>query len=179
VPGETAVSCLDEGARRGVRYAIHHLTERQAIVTERELLDVALKHVVGRATLRDVEREVDRQVASGNLIRESSLYRLADQPEPKPPRTRSAWVAVVAAAGFSRKEARQHVDAGIANGRFVEAERRYTTQTALRREKSILQVEREGRDQMTPLPTRPRSGHSGSSVSRPAPGVISNSQGQA
>jgi hypothetical protein len=58
-------------ARRSVRFAVAHLTERQAVVSERELLDVALKHAVGRATLRDVEREVGRQVSIGFLIREA------------------------------------------------------------------------------------------------------------
>ena len=62
-PSSTAAAAhvAAEGARRSVRFAIAHLTERQAIMEERELLDVALKHAVGRAKLRDIEREVDRQ----------------------------------------------------------------------------------------------------------------------
>jgi hypothetical protein len=55
-----AAQVAAEGARRSVRYAIAHLTERQAIIRDGELLDVALKHAVGRATLRDVVSEVER-----------------------------------------------------------------------------------------------------------------------
>ncbi len=140
-----------EGARRGVRFAIAHLTERQAIMEERELLDVALKHAVGQATLRDIEREVDRRTAGGYLIRESPLYRVADQPTKERPRPPSAWIASLVGQGVGRDAARERVNDAIAKGRLVAAERRYTTQTALEREKRILQIEREGRDRVSPI----------------------------
>ncbi|HUO63712.1 MAG TPA: MobF family relaxase [Terriglobales bacterium] len=143
-----------EGARRGVRFAIAHLTERQAIVEEHELLDVALKHAVGRATLADIRREVDRKVASGHLIRESPLYTLADQPAATKPISRSAWAQVLVDRGVDRGVARSRVDEAIASGQLVPAERRYTTQIALEREKRILQIEREGRDQVRPIASR-------------------------
>jgi conjugative relaxase-like TrwC/TraI family protein len=143
-----------EGARRGVRFAIAHLTERQAIVDEHELLDVALKHAVGRATLADIQREVDRRVASGHLIRESPLYTLADQPAATKPISRSAWTDVLAERGIDRAVARSRVEEAIASGQLVPAERRYTTQIALEREKRILQIEREGRDQVRPIASR-------------------------
>jgi conjugative relaxase-like TrwC/TraI family protein len=140
-----------EGARRGVRFAIAHLTERQAIVEEHELLDVALKHAVGRATLDDIRGEVERKVVSGHLIRESPLYTLADQPAAAKPLSRSTWTDVLAERGIDRAAARSRVDEAIASGRLVPAERRYTTQIALEREKRILQIEREGRNQVSPI----------------------------
>ena len=91
-----------EGARRSVRFAIAHLTERQAIVEERELLDVALKHAVGRATLGGIQARGRPQVASGYLIRESPLYTLADQPAATRPISRSAWTRVLAERGIDR-----------------------------------------------------------------------------
>jgi ATP-dependent exoDNAse (exonuclease V) alpha subunit len=140
-----------EGARQGVRFAIAHLTERQAVIEEHELFDVALKHAVGRARLRDIEREVERQTATGYLIRESPLYRAADAPAGSQARSRGAWVSVLAEQGAERQAARDRVEEAIREGRLVPAERRYTTQTALEREKRILQIEREGRDQVSPI----------------------------
>jgi conjugative relaxase-like TrwC/TraI family protein len=134
-----------EAARRGVRFAVAHLTERQAIVEERELLDVALKHAMGRAALRDIEREIERLSASGYLVREAPLYRAADALTHGEPRPRGVWVSVLTERGVSREEARRRVDEAIQEGRLVPAERRYTTQTALEREKRILQIERDGR----------------------------------
>jgi ATP-dependent exoDNAse (exonuclease V) alpha subunit len=143
-----------EEARRGVRFAIAHLTERQAIVEEHELLDVALKHAVGRATLSDIRREVDRKVTSGHLIRESPLYTLADQPAATKPTSRAAWTEVLAERGVDRGVARRRVDEAIESGQLVPAERRYTTQVALEREKRILLIELEGRDQVSPIAPR-------------------------
>jgi conjugative relaxase-like TrwC/TraI family protein len=148
---DPAAHAAAEGARRSVRFAIAHLTERQAIVDERELLDVALKHAVGSATVTDIAREVERLSRSGYLIPESPLYRSADGPARAPGLSRDRWVRAHVAGGAGREEARDTVDGDIATGRLVLAERRYTTQTALERELRILRVEREGRNAMTPV----------------------------
>lgn len=140
-----------EGARRSVRFALAHLTERQAVVEERELLDVALKHAIGRATLPDIRREVERLARTGYLIPESPLYRNADAPVGSMGRPRSAWVAALVGRGAERDEARAQVDERIAKGSLLLVERRFTTQTALEREKRILQIEREGREKVKPV----------------------------
>ncbi|GAO01310.1 MobF family relaxase [Anaeromyxobacter sp. PSR-1] len=140
-----------EGARRSVRFAIAHLTERQAIIEERELLDVALKHAVGRATLPDVRREMARLSSTGYLIPESPLYRAADAPINAPGLPKGALVATEVRRGMARDEARTHIDAAIAGGRLVPVERRFTTQTALEREKCILRIERDGRWAAQPI----------------------------
>jgi conjugative relaxase-like TrwC/TraI family protein len=140
-----------EGARRSVRFAIAHLTERQAIVSEPELYDVALKHAVGSATLADTRRELQRLAESGYLVPEQPLYRSADGLPGTPAISRDAWVRTHAASGADRNAARERVDQDIASGRLVLAERRYTTQTALERERRILGVEREGRGSVTPV----------------------------
>ena len=140
-----------QGARRSVRFAIAHLTERQAIIEERELLDVALKHAVGVATLRDVVREIERLRETGFLIAEAPLYRPADAPSRAVGQARGAWVTALVELGSTREQARSRVDADIANGRLVPVERRFTTQTALEREKRILAIERGGRGALEPL----------------------------
>jgi len=141
------------GAKRGVRFALAHLTERQAIIDERELLDVALKHAMGSANVTDVHRELERLGKSGYLIPERPLYRPADGPANGPALSRGAWIEAHVANGSERVQARTRVDQEIQEGRLVLAERRYTTQTALERERSILRGEREGRGTMAPIST--------------------------
>jgi len=140
-----------EGARRAVRFAIAHLTERQAIIEERELLDVALKHAIGRATLPDIQQEVTRLSGTGYLIPESPLFRSADAPLTSPGLTKGGWVAAEVARGATREQARSTVEDSVASGRLVPVERRFTTQTALEREKRILQIERDGRSTLRPI----------------------------
>jgi conjugative relaxase-like TrwC/TraI family protein len=140
-----------EAARRSVRFAIAHLTERQAVIHQGELLDVALKHAVGRSTLPDIRQEVARLSASGFLIRESPVYRRADAANGAPALPRAAWVSAEIERGTLRAEARALVDRAISAGRLVPAEARFTTQTALEREKRILQIERAGRESVLPV----------------------------
>ena len=153
IPADLLAFAAAQAARRSVRFAISHLTERQAIVSERDLLDVALKHAVGSATLEDIEHEIERQKRSGFLIREATLYHVVDLPSERP-RSRSAWVAVLIEHGLMRGAARKRVDEAIAEGGLLPVERRYTTQTALEREKRILQIEREGRNRVAPILSR-------------------------
>jgi conjugative relaxase-like TrwC/TraI family protein len=141
-----------EAAKRSVKFAIHHLTERQAVVDERVLLDTALKHAVGSACLSDIEQEIKNFVEQGYLIKEAPLYLPADEiRSQKPGRTRQAWIAELTEKNIHKKRARERVDAAIANGGLMPLELRYTTQTALDREKSILKIEREGRDVLLPI----------------------------
>lgn len=137
----------DEAAKRAVRYAVNHLTERQAVMESRELIDTAMKHSMGGALLADIQKEITTQTASGYLIQEQPLYRPAGQtgPTDAPGQTRAAWITELEAKGIQRSAARDRVDTAIQHGGLVPGEARYTTQTALEREKRILQIERDGR----------------------------------
>ncbi len=135
----------EEAARRAVGYAVNHLTERQAVMGERELIDVAMKHGVGVVRARDIEAEIKRQVQGGHLIREAAVYRPASEAGDGADLTRKAWIDMLAGKGMSRDAARERVDRAIRDGGLMAVEGRYTTQTALEREKRILQIERDGR----------------------------------
>lgn len=145
--GRSAFIPADEAAKRAVRYAVNHLTERQAVMGSRELIDTAMKHGVGGAQLADVQKEIAKQTAAGYLIQEQPLYQPAGQtgPQDAPGKTRAAWIAELQEKGIERIAARDRVDAAIQHGGLVAGEARYTTQTALEREKRILQIERDGR----------------------------------
>ncbi len=151
--GGPADAAPREAAKRAVRYAVNHLTERQAVIEERDLIDTAATHAVGLARLPDIQAEIAEQTRSGFLIRESPLYRPAGDAhgDGAPGKTRLAWIAEIAAKGLGRDDARARVDAAIAQGGLVPGEARVTTQTALEREKRILQIEREGRRKVAPV----------------------------
>jgi len=142
-----------EAAKRAVRYAVNHLTERQAVMEARDLANVAMEHGVGRARLTDIHAEIAEQIKGGFLIRESPLYRPAGESgtDATPGKTRAAWIGDIEGNGFGREAARARVDAAIDQGGLVPGEARFTTQTALEREKRILQIERDGRGRLTPV----------------------------
>lgn len=142
-----------EAAKRALRYAVNHLTERQSVMDERELVDTAMKHAVGAARLEDIQKEILRQTETGYLIREAPRYRPGGQtgPTDEPGKTRAEWIAELAAKGMKQGAARERVDNAIKTGGLVPIEPRYTTQTALEREKRILQIERDGRGAVAPV----------------------------
>jgi conjugative relaxase-like TrwC/TraI family protein len=136
-------------AAHAVRYAVDHLTERQAVVTESELVDVAMKHAV--LPVRDIEAEIERQTRGGFLIREAPIFRPAADRSGEADRTRLGWIAELAARGMPRDAARERVDKAIEQGGLRAVEGRLTTQPALEREKRILQIERDGRGKVSPV----------------------------
>ena len=138
-------------ADKAVRYAVNHLTERQAIVTESRLLDVATKHGMGAVTVPTVREAIDRLAKKGTLIREAPLYQAADDVRSNDKRTREGWVKLLASRGMPMTDAVKQVDVGIESGRLLIAESRYTTTAALGRERSILNMERDGRASVTPI----------------------------
>ena len=142
----------EEAARRAVRYAVNHLSERQAVIGERELIDVAMRHGVGHVQLRDVEAEVQRQTAAGFFVREAPVFRPASAADDRTDLSRKAWIELlVARHGMTPPLARRHVDGAIRDGGLIMADGRLTTQTALAREKRILRIERDGRGRVAPI----------------------------
>lgn len=149
--GRAVLLPAEEAAKRAVRYAINHITERQAVMQDRELVDTAMKHAVGGAQFADIRKEMQALSEKGYLIQEQPLYRPAGQdgPQDPPGQTREAWISQLEANGTDRTAARDRVDNAIQHGGLVAGEIRYTTQTALEREKRILQIERDGRGAMS------------------------------
>lgn len=138
-------------ADKAVRYAVHHLTERQAIVRETELLDTATKHGMGHVTVADVRQAIARMTQDGRLLRESPLYKAADDLKSVGARTQQQWAAVLVEKGATQDQAAHQVEQGIAQGRLIAAESRFTTQGALATERSILNLERAGRGASAPI----------------------------
>lgn len=140
-------------AARAVRYAVNHMTERSAVMVERELIEVAANHGTGLVRIADIEKEVAAQRAAGFLIAEDARYTPAERTpgDNATPKTRAAWVDELKAKGAPAKQARERVDEAIRAGRLVKGEQRLTTQIALEREKRVLAIERDGRGTMQPM----------------------------
>lgn len=87
----------------------------------------------------------------GYLIREAPLYRLSDAKADGTASTAQGWSAHLVSLGIDRHEATVRTRNAIAAGRLIPADVRYTTQTALAREKSILAIEAAGRGAVAPV----------------------------
>lgn len=134
-----------------VKYAIRHLAERQSVISEKDLIDIAMKHGVGSVKLKDIEFEIDSRVKDGSLIREEALYKPASEASDSSRFTKTGWVDFLSEKGFDRKSASKKVENAIKEGGLIAIDKRYTTQTAYKLEKSILTIERAGREKMTPI----------------------------
>lgn len=139
-------------ADRAVRYAINHITERQAVMTEGALIDTALKHGMGSTTLDKIEAAVNAQMKAGYLIKADPVYLPAGaNPNSAEGKTREVWIQELQRSGMPSSAARERVANAIERNSLVETEPRYTTQTALEREKRILKIERDGRGAVTQI----------------------------
>src|SRR5690625_2962102 len=138
-------------AQAVVQYAINHLTEREAVVGENVLTSTALQRAVGLAEYKDVKAEIERLVAQGTLIEAPSAYQMADKKD-GPVLSAMGWAAhLQELKNWSNKQAAEYVKVAIDRKSLVPAEKRYTTQKALKRERAILAIERDGREQVTPI----------------------------
>lgn len=134
-----------------LKWAIKHHTERESVMDGGEMLRTALHRSIGTGIeLNDVKAAVKRSLQKGHLILGTLEYRSAHERK-RPGQIRAAWVEQLIQEGMSKKRAQEHVRQAIARGELVPAGARYTTQIAREREKRILQIERDGRNQVQPM----------------------------
>lgn len=138
-------------AYQAVRYAIQHLSEREAVVGETELCAVALRRAVGQTGSEAVRAEIEQWIRKGALVEGPPTYRIAGDRD-SPALTQSGWIAFLQERyGKSGPSAWSFVRAAIAKGSLVRQERRFTTPQGLKREKAILAMERDGRGRLDPM----------------------------
>lgn len=138
-----------EEADKSIRYAVAHLTERNAVMTERALTQVAGDHVGGRPTFDQVRDAVTRAQASGAIVNEDIRYRTGDAFSAS--ETRATRATALAATGMTLEQARAQVDAAIDKGQLVATERHFTTPKLIEREQAISNREIAGRGATTPI----------------------------
>lgn len=134
-----------------LRWAIKHHTERESVMDGKEMLKTALRRSHGMGIkLGDLKSAVKRSLDKGHLILGTIQYRHAKDKDGAGD-SRSDLVAALVVGGMSKKHAEEKIRISIARGELVPTGARYTTQVAREREKRILQIEREGRDQVAPI----------------------------
>lgn len=138
-------------AQAVVRYAIHHLTEREAVVSATTLTATALGRAVGLAGADEVRAEIQRLVGQGALIEAPPAYCMAVRKDGSA-LSPAGWKSYLRELkGWTDKQAQHYVGHAIKHGSLVLAEKRYTTHKALAREKAILAIERTGRNAVAPM----------------------------
>jgi hypothetical protein len=142
----------ENAARESLEFAIAHLTERQSVMVDSMLMTTAMQHAVGRATHDELRTELNRRIATNDVIAEEPLFRLASDREDAPGKSRGVWESEVKRTkALSFEETVRYIDEAIRKEALVRAEARYTTALAWRTEQSILRMERDGREQWRPM----------------------------
>lgn len=137
-----------------VDYAIRHLTERECVVTESDLVSTALKRAVGLVDSARVREEILRREKQGSLIPSAPTYMASDNSH-KLALSQAGWVSYLCdTKGWNTREASRYVRNAVKRGSLIEAEKRYTTHEGLKRERAILAIERTGRGAVTPIVAR-------------------------
>ena len=145
-----------------VRYAINHFTEREAVVSHDQLISVALRRAVGVAGKNEIEAEIQRMVKQGALIERPLRYQAVAQNRKqegrayeKAAKTFIAWQHdLVKNQGWSKEQARAYLTQAIARGSLIPQEQEYTTDQALKQERAILAIERDGRQMVDAVLTK-------------------------
>lgn len=138
---------LEFHADKAMQFAIKHTTERNSIVSEKVLMDAAIKQGYGRLTVDDIREARDRAVKSGGLIEETPLYKTSMAGKKhEVAMSRQEWIDRLVNSGKSKEDAKQIVDRGIQQKRLLKQKPRYTTQLAQETERNIIKMERESRN---------------------------------
>lgn len=143
-------------AKECVDWAIRHFSEREAVMTEQNLIEKALEHSMRTGVeYWGIVNALQDAVKRGHLIKGAPVYR-RDEPGNRDPSVlnREGWVKKMIREGATREEAARNVRRAIATGSLVLEGIRYTTQAAREREKRILQIEHEGRNMMESILSR-------------------------
>lgn len=137
---------LEFHADKAMQFAIKHTTERNSIVSEKELMSAAIKQGYGRLNVDDIRAARERAIKAGKLIEEVPLYKSGSAGKKNDVAlNRQEWIDQLVKSGKGKQAAQQIVDRGIAQGRLVKQAPRFTTQVAQERERNIIKMEREGR----------------------------------
>lgn len=137
-----------------VAWAIRHHAEREAIIRESVLKELALNHSMGTGiSIKHIQLAIDRSLKAGHLIQGANVYRSNDIADIGTALSREEWVKRLVREGATPSQARQNIRRAIATGSLILDETRYTTQAAREREKRIFQIEREGREKVEAIMT--------------------------
>ncbi|SCK09125.1 conjugative relaxase domain-containing protein, TrwC/TraI family [Variovorax sp. HW608] len=138
-------------AQAVVQYAIKHLTEREAIVTEHDLTTVALQRAVGLVRSDEIRAEIQRLARTGALIESMATYAIAGDRNSSTLSSAGWKRYLMALKGWDKAQAQSYLRNAIVQGSLVRTAARHTTTKALKLERAILAIERAGRGSVVPI----------------------------
>lgn len=133
-------------ARNAVEWAVRHLSEREAILYEPELIAEALRHGGHYVTYKQVMKELQTQKDKGVLLTGEQMYASVKDNLAQP-LTQKAWALTVERDhNLDPVAAMKVIEAAIVSGELQPTEPHYTTRKAYESEQAILAAEVRGRD---------------------------------
>ncbi|NPE55884.1 conjugative relaxase [Dickeya dadantii] len=134
-----------ELAKRAVKFAVNHFSERQTIFTSVKLAEKAIEHGLGRVTKKDILKEIDNLTRKGSLILAEPRY-VAINADTRISLTKAQWIEQMVLFGKNKSEAKRQTELAISSGRLLKTESVFTTQKAIDQERRILTRELDGRN---------------------------------
>lgn len=144
--GMGAVGIEDVRAALDRRVEAGHLIREEPVYVSADAVKKA-KDAAIPDELRPVKGQ-KLELSTEDRRRVAFLQREAEREVPK--LTPREWAEQMVKAGRSPAEAKRLVEVGIRTGRLQAGPQRFTTVVAMRRERSILQMERQGRGRRSP-----------------------------
>ncbi len=140
---------------KSLDFAIKHLSERQSVFNQMELMNAMLQHGVGTVTQAGVVNEIAKRLESGDLHRGEQRYLTAQNKDGQS-LTKQQWVAYSESKGMSAELAPRYVTEAIQQGRLFPDVVQLTTREALIQERELLSVELAGRQSVAPIMQKTR-----------------------
>lgn len=140
---------------KSLDFAIKHLSERQSVFNQMELMNAMLQHGVGTVTQASVVNEIAKRLENGDLHRGEQRY-LTAQNKDGHSLTKQQWIAYSESKGMSAELAPCYVSEAIEQGRLVPDTVQFTTREALIQERELLRVELAGRQSVVPIMEKTR-----------------------
>ncbi len=137
-------------ARRAVASAMRDIGEREAAITNTQLVAKAMQNGVEGVRPEAIYTAIRNAVAEGQIIAEAPRFFAAGERQ-EAARTVEHLVRDLMAEGQREPVAREMIQDAIMEGRILPAPLRYTTPEAIAREETILRIEREGRSVLRPV----------------------------
>lgn len=140
---------------KSLDFAIKHLSERQSVFNQIELMNAMLQHGVGTVTQASVVNEIAKRLESGELYKGEQRYITAQNKDGQS-FTKQQWIAYSESKGMSAELAPRYVSEAIQQGRLVPDAVQLTTREALIQERELLRVELAGRQSVAPIMDKTR-----------------------
>lgn len=140
----------ESATEKSLDFAIRHLSERQSVFSQMELMNAMLQHGVGTVTQASVDKEISKRLEGGELHRGEQRYLTAQNKDGQS-LTKQQWIAFTEQKGMSAEVAPRYVTEAIQQGRLVPDVVQFTTREALIQERELLAVESAGRQSVAPI----------------------------